>query len=664
VSDHRSDADAALDTAGHDERIIAEVVRATQVFVSHVRVVAGQLYADVPQYVVDAGFMWPGETSDAVTFWAEIEERIRSSSPDTVESRFEVALSTEGFNVRFARLAEDLWAILWRSMADVWANDSGPQILPYLGAIQLPSVLVQPDGVMLAWNQPFLDLVDAHSPLVGKDVGSAMPSDMRSALAEVLRDAAAGAIVERLLPTLQPAPRWLRVHANRAAQAGSSRPLIVIQLEQALGPDSGQQRGFVDQIVWDPLTSLFNRRAFFDIAGLDDPASSPFVGVLLVDVRRFKSINDLWGQFVADQCLAEVARWLQSIAHSDDVLIRLSGDEFLVLSVAGSDARDMVESSGELIFTVGRQQIPVSLQAGWANRGPGQDLLQVAERAERALAAAKREAWRTVLSWSPQISEAANARIEVEEAVRKAVADRDIAVHFQPLVNLETNTVVGFEALVRLLGSAEHLPAERIIDASHRLGLTPYFADLVFGLAFEHGRSLREVFPQATIAVNVSRELIGTGRGIDSVVTAAASAGLTRSDVVIELTEELADGLSWSMLTTEMRRGVDLGIQIVIDDFGSGETSLSLLRSLPIAGIKLDRSLLPVGDDDEGWTFVERAVALLRTLTDHIIAEGVETEVQSRRLAGIGVMIQQGYLFGRPEPHTHWLENPVTFPRR
>lgn len=131
----------------------------------------------------------------------------------------------------------------------------------------------------------------------------------------------------------------------------------------------------------------------------------------------------------------------------------------------------------------------------------------------------------------------------------------------------------------------------------------------------------------------------------------------------MELTEDVAAGLTAELLVTEMRRGAELGLRMVIDDFGRGETSLALLRTLPLSAIKLDRSLLPVDDDPRAWNFLEGAASLLRNLTDDLVVEGVETAFQSRRLREIGIELQQGYLFGHPKSSGYWLAHPVPLPR-
>jgi diguanylate cyclase (GGDEF)-like protein len=645
-----------------DSELVDELLSSTRVHLASVRVSGKQIVADVPRISRAAGFSFPGTSVEAIRFWAAISDKVLSAPPEARDIHFPVALTDEAVAVRMTRTAENAWAIVWSALSKVWTYDSAAQVLPDLVLWQLATVLVHADGTIVSWNQQLLELLGlaAKQDLAARDVRSILPRDMTPGIGEVLAQVSSGVIVDRLLATVTPEPRWFRVRANRPVQALSATAIHVLQIEEVTRSED-EERTLVDQVIRDPLTGLYNRRAFFDIAGLDDPAASPFVGVLFADIRRFKSINELWGQFAADQCLVEVATWLRSITRPADVVVRLAGDEFMVLCTDSTTLAGEVARVGERL-SVGSQRIPIALQAGWADREKGEPILATAEHAERALTAAKRQTWRTVLPWTQEISDAAHDRIDAEESVRRAIGAREVSVHFQPQVDLEAGKVIGVEALVRLLGAAEHIPAERIVEASHQLGLTPQLAPQVFDVAFQQGKLLRKVFPGIDVGVNISREFLGTGLALDAVVSSAAAAGLNLDDIVIELTEEFAESHSQDRLLAELHRGVDLGLTVVIDDFGRGETSLSLLRSLPIAGIKLDRSLVPSDQDDQGWAFVEGTASLLRTLTDTLIAEGVETERQAKRLHEIGISVQQGFFFGRPAPFHYWLEHPIEIP--
>jgi diguanylate cyclase (GGDEF)-like protein len=653
---------SVIDADSAQRELVADALYRAQVYLACARLTEAGLHVDLPDYVLQAGWDWPGSSIDAMTFWSAVELRVRWAEPETRRVQFRTRLTSATMAVWMIRVGSSDWTVIWSASWDEVRDTLASQLFGASEASRAASVLVSSDGSIEWASERFRGIAEHPGALRGLALRDVLPSDMAPAVERLVAEVSAGAVVDRLLPSVQPGPRWLRVRANLAARGDSDQQLVVMQFEEVTDTAQSSERALVDQIVRDPLTDLYNRRALFDIVELDDPDASPFQSVVIIDVRRFRSINDVWGQIAADQCLVAVAGWLRQAASAEDVVVRLVGDQFLVLGSRSSAVVDSVERGGELSVTWGLQQIPVVLQAGWAPRAQGQRLLLAAERAERALEVAKRSATERVIVWNEQIARATSARIAEEESVRKAISAGEITVFFQPLVDVERGAVAGMEALVRLRGSGSGISAERIIAASQQLGLTLELTEQVCARAFAGARELRQVYPDMHVAINISREVMSTGHAIDTVRSAAARAGLPLSAIWIELTEELAVGVSSATLLPELRRGAAMGLAIVIDDFGRGETALSLLRTLPLSGIKLDRSLVPSDNDGRGWRFVEGTASLLRTLAPQLVAEGVETPVQSHRLHQIGVHIQQGYLFGEPQPKEFWLRPPDELP--
>jgi diguanylate cyclase (GGDEF)-like protein len=645
-----------------DHLVTVEVLSAAHCYLAEATLVDGRMVADVPQFVAEAGFDWPGSSLDTVMFWSAVGTRLRWSASDTEETQFPVAVASVPHLVRLIRLGKDRWAVLWYPLRGGDESGYAETDDPVLIGRPVASVLVAADASITWWNEAFAAMSIAGPDLHGRPLAAALPPDMAAAIAEVHADARNGELVDRLVTSVQPEPRWFRVHAREAAYTGAPDTLVVLQLEQ-ISTDQAESGSVVDEIVRDALTGAFNRRALFDIAELDDPAGSPFASVLLADVRRFSSINDVWGQAAGDRCLVEVSRWLHSVALPGDVVVRLSGDEFLVLGLQGSDVASAIETAGELTVVVDGQRIPFTLRAGWTTRRPGQSLLVAAQRAERALAAAKRSSWRSVVAWTAEISRAATSRVVAEETVRRAISAGAIDVHFQPLVDVTGPRVVAVEALVRLAGATSGVGAETIINAGEQLGLMPELARMICDRAFAQAPTLKRAFPGVHIGINISRDFLGTGLAVGTVLASATAAGLQPHEIVLELTEEFASSVSGATVLSQLRRAHELGMAVMIDDFGRGETALSTLRSLPLAGIKLDRSLLPPdgehGADDAGWAFVAGTASLLHTLAPSLVAEGVETVAQSRRLLELGISVQQGFLFGPPRPAHEWLTTPV-----
>ena len=550
--------------------------------------------------------------------------------------------------------------------AGQWVDQHGRQLLPAPANSHSTSAILGTDGIVLAADTGYCAVVGTGRSPVGRYWPQTLGPDSMAAAERLLRDctrddpAGPGGSGDRIVPSVQQRPHWFRIRARRAVwagPAGAEQPVLVCEIEDLTEADGSS---LAAELIRDQVTGLYNRRAFLDLTELPAGATDRYQRVLLVEIRGFRRINELWGQQVADRCLVEVANWLRAASAADDLVMRLSGSRFVLLETAESPILDVLQQAGNRAVRVGRRQILLSLQAGWAERAPDTSLLRAAEDADTALAVAKRDAWRTVVGWTAQIAEDAATAAAEEEAVQQAVVAHQEAVYFQPIVDLAENRVSGIEALVRMGGAAATLPTDRVLAASHQLGLTPELAERVYDLAFSQGLRLRTVFPDCRIGVNISRDFLSTGLAIDTVLRSADRAGVPLEQVVVELTEDVAAGLSTELLVSELQRGADLGMRMIIDDFGRGETSLSLLRRLPLSGIKLDRSLLPDGDDDRAWDFVEATVSLLAHLTDRIIAEGIETELQSRRLRAIGIDLQQGYFFGQPQPCEQWLLTGLT----
>ncbi len=632
---------------------------ATQTFLAGAALIGAKFTVQLPAAVAEAGYRYPPKDESSAAFWSAIERAL----PSAQGTELVQLLAEHGdrlMSVRLRYTGEQRWALSWYPVADRWVNARGDPLLPVPANDQTTSAVLDADGVVLAVGDGYASIVgEVAQEIVGRRWPQTLAPESAAAAEQLLLRLSRASSAERLLPSLTGQPRWLAVAARHETLAGAGRPVLALQIEDLARAD---QDYLAAQLIRDPLTGLYNRRAFLELAELAASATTRFSALLVIDVRRFKQIIDLSGQPVAERCLVEAASWLQTLAAADDLLIWLAGGRFLLLSTDESPAAAALAQAGERDLQFGKQRILLSLQAGWAAREPGSSLLVAADRAATALDSAARQAWRAVVPWTEAIGRAARTVAKAENAVHQAVAAHQEAVHFQPIVDLAAGRVSGMESLVRMAGPAADLPRELVLAASHQLGLTPRLAERVYDLALGQGMLLRTVFPGCLLGVNVSREFLSTGLAIDIVLRSAARAEVPPDQVMVELTEQVAAGLSTELLVSELTRGADSGLNMVIDDFGRGDTSLSLLRKLPVSGIKLDRSMLPLDDDDRAWDFLAGTVSLLTGLTNRLIAEGIETALQSRRLRAIGVHVQQGYFFGQPAAAEHWLRAGLTLP--
>jgi len=612
----------------------------------------GRVDVYLPEFVTQRGFEPPGRSPAGDRFWTEVAAKLGTAR----ESRVPMTLAWRAEPTRIVAdwLSGNRWVLTWTSSRRPDMN-----LAPLLPLGEKDALVrIDSNGVLLEANKAYFNLGWGPEDAIGKRWTATVPVGYAGEAERLIEEVTnSGGTIERILVTRRHPPRWLHVRGY---------PIMLINGEDGIEitlsdvtANSVQKPEVMSQLMRDHLTGALNRRAFFNILDSDVLSPTPFETVIFIDVQGFKSINDTWGHLVGDLCLVEVARSLVRESGPSDLLARLGGDEFVLLATADSPVEQAVREWSARPIVAGGHRIPVSIRAGIAHRTPGQSLADLVPQADHAVTAAKHDSVARVLEWSPTISQEVTRRGVAERALREAFETDQIVAHFQPLVNLDLNQVVGFEALLRVRGDDGTLRPAVVVETARRLGLADTLARRVAECAFTDGKALLEMYPGAVVEVNLSREYLASGTAIDSMISIADQAGIRLDRIVFELTEELAEGIPYSVLRAQIERAQRFGIGLMIDDFGRGETSLSLLRDLHPSGIKLDRSLVPVEDDREGWRFVEGAVAMLSTLTDKLIVEGIERPWQSRRMHDLGVATQQGWLFGKAREPTHWLNEPI-----
>jgi diguanylate cyclase (GGDEF)-like protein/PAS domain S-box-containing protein len=416
------------------------------------------------------------------------------------------------------------------------------------------------------------------------------------------------------------------------------------------------------QALHDPLTGLPNRMLGLDrIAKALDRArrAGTHVAVLTLDLDRFGVVNDSMGPDLGDVVLVEVAERLQLGLRGSDTAARLSGDEFAVVC---DDVRDEGEAVGvaervlasltEPVLLDGRVVVPtasVGIAVSRAEDPQGhRGATALLRDAGAALHRAKSNGQGGWDLADDDLRRTAVDRLDIEHALRTALAGDELRLHLQPIVDLTSGQIVGREALLRwqhpdrgLLPPAWFLPVAEesgLIDAVGRwvLDEAARIAVATPGLGY--------------IAVNVSPSQVRRASLLNDVEDSLKNNGLDPHGLVIELTESVMLG-SAPAGRRQLHQLERLGVRLVVDDFGTGFSALSHLRDLPVSGIKVDRTFTAgLGRDRQCDRIVEALTGLARGLGVDIVAEGVETTQQRDVLAGFGCAHAQGYLFGRPEP--------------
>jgi diguanylate cyclase (GGDEF)-like protein len=401
----------------------------------------------------------------------------------------------------------------------------------------------------------------------------------------------------------------------------------------------------------DILTGLGNRRMLTEAGGDLLATTDRPVALMLIDLDRFKEINDELGHTRGDELLRQVAAALAAVPGPAGVY-RLGGDEFVALI---GDAGDDLEALARRLlhdirgpFTVAGVPITVEASLGVARTGPGRrDLGDLLAGADTAMYAAKRHRTGVEL-WRPELVTATDLRLQAE--LRAAIDAGQLVLHYQPLVDAHTGSVVSLEALVRwhhprhgLLLPAAFLPgAERseVITALTDRVITDAIAQ-----AARWHRSGRPV----PVAVNLPAPVLAQDRIVGVIAALLAEHDLPAGSLIVEVTES-AVMTRPDRSAARLRAIRDLGVRIAMDDFGTGYTSLALLTQLPLDELKLDRAFVHRIHHAADRAIVEAVARMAKGLRLTLVAEGVEDQHTADVLAATGFDVLQGYHFGRPVP--------------
>ena len=414
------------------------------------------------------------------------------------------------------------------------------------------------------------------------------------------------------------------------------------------------------QALHDPLTGLANRVLLHD--RLEQALGTrrrtrQTVALLLLDLDRFKEINDTLGHDVGDEVLMQVAARLLETVRSTDTVARLGGDEFAVLLPglqATSDAlrvaRKVREALREVVY---KGVVPVSVEASVGVAfAPlhGSDPFTLLKCADVAMYRAKNLSV-GVAAYAPEDDEHRPERLAYLTALRSAVDDDQLVLHFQPRLDLATGRRTAVEALVRWQHPTEGLlPPALFIPLAEPTGLMDALTRRVLELALEQARRWREQGRSLPVAVNVSASVLHDTDLVGTVLEALGRAGLPPSLLELEVTESamMSSPPSAIRVAKALRAA---GVRLSVDDFGTGHSSLAYLRDLPVSQLKIDRSFLrDVPGNERDVSIVRSVIELGHNLGLRVVGEGIETAESLALLTELGCDEGQGFLLGRPVP--------------
>ncbi|HET7474057.1 MAG TPA: diguanylate cyclase [Candidatus Limnocylindrales bacterium] len=418
--------------------------------------------------------------------------------------------------------------------------------------------------------------------------------------------------------------------------------------------------------LYDPITGLPNRDLLTDRvahslswsrAGDAEP-----IALILLDLDRFKVINESLGHAVGDSLLVAVGERLGRCLRPGDTVARFGGDEFAVIldGIGGVDeARrlaDRILAELREPFRLGNRDWFVNASLGiamaWPGRGTPPDMFR---EAEVALVRAKSAPGPRYVLFEPEMSAATLARVELENDLRQAIERNELRLHYQPLVDLATDRIVGVEALVRWEHPTRGLvPPLSFIPLAEETGLIAPIGRWVLETACRQARRWLDDLPESSLvmSVNLSARQFAHGSIVDDVRETLAASRLPADRLELEITESVL--LDESEDNANALRALrELGVGLVLDDFGTGYSSLSYLRRLPLTTIKIDRSFVDGIDGDTGSSnlpIVQAVIALAHGLGIEVVAEGIETAGQQCRLRELVCDRGQGYFYAKPQP--------------
>ena len=414
----------------------------------------------------------------------------------------------------------------------------------------------------------------------------------------------------------------------------------------------------------DVLTGLPNRLLFsqqLHDAILQAKENGSKLAVLFIDLDRFKNINDTLGHRAGDQLLQLVALRLKQEMPADCCLFRQGGDEFIVLMNPVSDASASIDTALLL-----KEQITAPFLGGEADfftsasigislfpedAGDGETLLR---HADTAMYEAKAAGGNAIRTHTPLMNQRVTFRMSLETRLRRALQEQQLELHFQPQVDVRSGRLVGAEALLRWHDGKNQIPPDHFIPVAEESGLIVPIGDWVIDRAIAQIAEWRQQFGAIPpIAINLSPRQFWRPSVSQFILEKLQAAGLPNNVLEVEITESVLLDAEGGTIE-QLRQLRTAGIPIALDDFGTGYSSLSYLQRLPIGTLKIDRSFindLVLDDGSAGSDPLVRAIiAMAKSLSLRVVAEGVETVLQHRRLETLGCDVLQGYLISRPLP--------------
>ncbi len=525
-------------------------------------------------------------------------------------------------------------------------------------------IILDPDYRLIAINEAFTRLTGyRREELLGHNVARLMGSAetlrrYQSIRAELERQ---GTWQGELIETRKNGelyPQWLQLNVVRDSR-GQVAQVVGFFADLTARRDAEERLRYLSH--YDELTGLANRTLFKERlheASQRARQEGRTAALLLIDLDRFKLLNDSLGHEVADQLLRQMSRRMTQTVPEADTIARLSGDEFAVLIDSYASLAALARLSSRLLaklrtpMTVGGHELVVSASVGISLLPDNAwEISALMSQANMAMQHAKHLGGNTFQFYTDNLQACTLERLQLETRLRKAIDEGQLDVHYQPKLNLANERLDSAEALVRWrhpeLGM---VPPGDFIGLAEETGLIGAIGEFVLRRACQQARAWQRQGRELRVSVNLSVHQLRTGNLVDLVRTVLEDTGLPPPLLELELTEsQLLDNVE--SVTTTFRQLREMGVKLAIDDFGTGYSSLSYLKRFPVDYVKIDQTFIrDLSERGEDAAITRAIIAMAHSLELKVVAEGVEHAEQLRFLRSHGCDEIQGYLISQPVP--------------
>ena len=550
-----------------------------------------------------------------------------------------------------------------RLVAEVSVRQSEERFHKAFSFAPVGMALVGMDGRFLQVNGAICSLLERDEVELLQMYQSDLtnPSDTvneRAKLNEVMTGQSATVEFEKRYQTRSQKNIWVLVSVSLLTQ--SDQPFCYLYQIHDLTQRKETESRLAQLAHFDALTGLANRTKLWEEADKQIMAAkrkSEQFAVIFIDLDHFKQVNDSLGHEVGDHLLQEVADRLQASVRETDCVARLGGDEFVLLLPNIQSEEDISAITNKIWaqfikpVILADQKMTIGLSMG-VSLFPedGLDAKTLLRCADSALYHAKAEGRNNLQFYRPELTARLGQKLKLERELRNAIEQHEFELHYQPIVTMSGEVLHGAEALIRWHHPEDSLLLpDNFIRLAEETGLILSIGDWVMSEACKQAATWQKAGQCAVgISVNVSVRQFKAGGILQSVRNALTESGLMPSLLTIEITEQLMLQNTDQNLVT-IRNLKDLGVQIAIDDFGIGYSSLNYIKRFSPHKLKIDRSFVRdlVTDPDDA-AIVRAIIAMSRSLKMEVVAEGIETEAQRDFLQQEGCDFAQGFLYARP----------------